>query len=163
MMRKISRQLRSPRGTTAVEYIVAIILVAMVILGMAKLMGSTIMGKVRDSGHTIDSLHTDKGYTAPQNGAGAANSAGSSGSSIEVVEGSGQDGSKDGTGKGGGAGSKKGNQVNGAQDMTQHPDMLGAAEKPKKEAGFNPIVILLILFIIGVLVFVVVKGNKEGG
>lgn len=160
MMRKISRQLRSPRGTTAVEYIVAIILVSMVILGMAKLMGSTIMGKVRDSGHTIDSLHTEKGYTAPQNGAGASNSAGSS---TEVVEGSSKDGSKDGASNGGGAGSKKGNQINGAKDMTQHPDMLGAAEKPKKEAGFNPIIILLILFIIGVLVFVVVKGNKEGG
>lgn len=159
MMRKISRQLRSPRGATTVEYIVAIILVAMVVLGMAKLMGSTIMSKVRASSSTIDKMDSEKGYIAAQDTSSGSNS---SGSSVEVVNGSGQDGAKDGSSKGG-AGSKKGSQINGAQDMTQHPDMLGAAEKPKKEAGFNPIVILLILFIIGVLVFVVVKGNKEGG
>lgn len=158
MMRKISRQLRSPRGATAVEYIVAIILVAMVILGMAKLMGSTIMGKVRASSSTIDKMDSEKGYVAAQDSNGSNSASSSSGG----ADGTGKDGSKDGSSKGG-SGSKKGSQINGAQDMTQHPDMLGAAEKPKKEAGFNPIVILLILFIIGVLVFVVVKGNKEGG
>lgn len=158
-MRKLSRHLTSERGATAVEYIIAIILVAMVILGLAKVMGSSVMAKFNAGSSSIEKIDAKDGYAANDSSANANGNNNDDGSNGQSGKGgkNAQNGGKGGSGKGGKKGMRQG------KDLSERPDMLPAAEKPKEKAGFNPIIIIIILGLVSVLGYVVYKGNKGGG
>ena len=161
MMSKLCVHLRSPRGATVVEYIIAVILVVMLIMGMGKLMGTTILDKFRQGGQTIDKIDAEKGYASADASDRAASGDGSSRGQADAQD-KGASGSKSASGsKGASSGSSTKGKPKGSKDLSERPDMLPAAQKPKKEAGFNPIILLIVAFLIGTLIFVMYKGKRD--
>ena len=149
------------RGATAVEYIVAVILCCMVV-------GGTIREKFEAGQAEISNMEEagaqPRDRKSASRGAGASGASGADGAGgASVASSSGSQDSESGGG-GGGAGGEgdtvevvdKGNKTKRVRDAGG----LVTGFEEEKKAGFNPIVLLIILALIGVLGFVMYKGNK---
>jgi Flp pilus assembly pilin Flp len=182
--------LRNRRGATAVEYIVMLILTAMVILAIMRVFGSTIEAKYNDAHDELSGLETDRSKSG-SSGSGGSGSRGShnddsagggsadkssaegtaegSGSGSGSGSGAGANGSsgsggESGDGSSGGGGGKSGNGgVSGPSDTSAGSLYVGGKAKPPEEEGpgFNPIILLAALGLVGLLFFVMSKG-KDG-
>ncbi|MEC9399599.1 MAG: hypothetical protein VX475_18365, partial [Myxococcota bacterium] len=60
MLAKACTTLRHPRGASAVELIIALILSALVVMGVVKLFGATIEQKFRDGDERISGMDHEK-------------------------------------------------------------------------------------------------------
>lgn len=176
--------LRNRRGATAVEYIVMLILTAMVILAIMRVFGSTIEAKYNDAHDELAGLETDRsksgsggsgsgggrGSHDDSSGSGSADKSSADGTADGSGAGSGSangsGGSADGSGdeSGGGGGGKAGKGgVSGPSDTSTGSLYVGGKAKPPEEEGpgFNPIILLAALGLVGLLFFVMSKG-KDG-
>ena len=179
----MSALFRSRRGATAVEYIVMLLLTAMVILAIMRVFGSTIEAKYNDAHEELTGLESDRSKSG-----GGSGSSGSGSGSKSSQDGQGGDGSDNGSASGaegggagasGGAGSASGDGsagsggggggeggksgVSGPSDTSTGSLYVGGKKKPPKEEepGFNPIILLAALGLVGLLFFVMSKG-KDG-
>lgn len=183
--------LRSRRGATPVEYMVMLILTALVVLAAVKVFGGTVKSKYSrandDLGGTLaaedqqgrggegggDSLGPTARYGVEASGSQGGDNAKGAGSGSDKSragnrasgEGSSSD-SKAGSGSGSGSGEDNGDgRIGGGED--DGAENRGAAERPEagksegKKSSVNPIVILVALLLLGLLLYVMASG-KEG-
>ncbi len=174
--------LRNRRGATAVEYIVMLILTAMVILAIMRVFGSTIEAKYSDAHDELAGLESTRSKSgSSSSGGGSHGSHGShsdeSGGDSEKgspeataensgpgANGPGGTGGESGESSGGGGGGKSGKGgVSGPSDTSTGSLYVGGKAKPPEEEGpgFNPIILLAALGLVGLLFFVMSKG-KDG-
>ncbi len=182
MLRRFNRD---EHGASAVEYIVALILCCMVVMGINKLFGETLRAKFQASQNEISEMDSAEeqgsdgktgrslgakaaaGGTVPsKKGQGGRGSDGSgSGSGGEAGGRSGGASASGGPGSGGGAGGSGGG-VRGARGKDGQG---GAGNDPggyvegfeeEKKAGFNPLFLLIFLGLGGMLIFIMYKGNR---
>lgn len=150
-MRRVSlRALRSQRGATAVEFLVILVLAALLVLGMVRAFGGTVKGKFTDA-----QSHVNKG-------AGIEGSSGAAGD--DQGEAAGKEVPRDVYGnpiQKTESGVGKNVKRYSADDKLYRHEAL-QKKKPRSKFGINPIVILILLFLIGLLVYVVFKGNQHG-
>jgi len=154
------------RGATAVEYLVAIILVILVSLAVVRIFGDTVREKF-EAGHAeinrIDETPeqrkkrmqeqrsrevaeaektADPGYLNAKQGYSAESS----------------DNTGDGDEKKGAGAGKKSDAIR--QDIEKSRVSV-VVQKKKKKAGFNPVILVIILLLVGGLIFIMIKGNKN--
>jgi Flp pilus assembly pilin Flp len=172
MLRRFNRD---EYGASAVEYVVALILCCMVVLGINKLFGETLRAKFAASQNEISEMDApDKageknagrklgaraaaGGTSPRTGDDAMGSGSGSGS---------RSGASGAAGSGGGGG--KGDDKGGVKRVTDRGDQTRSEDDPggyvegfdeEKKAGFNPLFLLIFLALGGLLMFIMYKGNK---
>lgn len=187
---RMSAKWYNRRGATAVEYIVMLLLAAMVILAIMRVFGSTIESKYNDAHDELSGIETDRSNSGSGSGAGGEGGSGKSGRSGESgggsengsgsaaasgggggAGGSGAAGSggagagKSGDGSGGGGGGSGGKGgVSGPSDTSNGSLYVGGGSKKAKEdegPGFNPIILLAALGLVGLLFFIMFKG-KDG-
>lgn len=187
----MSLKLTNRRGATAVEYIVMIVLTAMIILAVTRIFGSTIEQKYMEANDELSgTLAGDSDRSDGSGGSGDGSSRGKS-SSSGAGDGSagggkgGGSGDGSGGGSGGSAGKGAGGGVNdvaangggggakgggrsvsgdgsrGADDGSSYVGEGGKPKEAKDGPGFNPIILLAALGLLGLLFFVMSKG-KDG-
>lgn len=146
-----------PIGATAVEYMIMLILIALVVIGIVRVFGDTISNKVARASGGIETM--DKSGSGVGGGKGSANGGkgANSGSAANASgNGSGAGGKKgDGSGSSGNYGNKKGSQMaygSGGGELE---------EDEKSGPGINPIVLLIAMGLLGLLIYVMVA-NKKG-
>lgn len=128
---RIHRVMRRPIGATAVEYIVALILVALVVLATIRVFGSTIKGRFDASSGHISTMDKKQEYL-PATGTVA---------------------SADGKDVKGSAQAKK-------TEEERQQELLAKEAQKRQKVKINPIIIVIFLFLIGLMVFVVIRGNS---
>ncbi len=158
------------RGASAVEYIVALILCCMVVIGVNKLFGDTLRKKFEMSNNQISQMdEPEKGPSGSKDGdgsggdgsGGASKSSGASGASAASAKGGSEGGGagaggRGGSGEGGVSVIDKGNKVANPDD----PGGYVQGFEEEKRAGFNPLLLLIFLGLGGMLFYVMYKGNK---
>lgn len=148
-MRRVSlRALRSQRGATAVEFIVILVLTALLVLGMVRAFGGTVKGKFTDA-----QSHVHKGAKIEDSGSTGDDEDGAGAQKEVPRDVYGNPIQKSGSGVG------KNVKRYSADDKLYRHEAL-QKKKARSKFGINPIVILILLFLIGLLVYVVFKGNK---
>lgn len=201
---KFQHWLRNARGATVVEYLIAVILAALVLLGASKLFGRTLYNKFVAGDEKIREMDRDKKDNRAGDGGGYSDSGVSGGASDEQggesqfdtggarvgkthgdgdpgslsasnssFGASGRDGARGGPGAarrsgGAGVGADSDSSVSGGRRRTpikgpKFKDYRLPGEVEEEEAGFNPFILLVVGLLFGFLIFVMIKGNKEGG
>ena len=170
---------RDEYGATAVEYIVALILCCMVVLGISKLFGETIRAKFMAGQNEISEMDSEEvagggdGKTGKSLGAKAA-AGGTSPRTGDSDDGAGQASGAGAGARSGGAGSGSkggggGGKSGGARASKGPGDKSGSVKDPggyvegfdeEKKAGFNPLFLLIFLGLGGMLLFIMYKGNR---
>lgn len=148
MLRRMRSMIRRPRGATAVEYMVMMLLAVMVVMAVLKVFGGSIQEKFADANDELSgTLASDAQERRQRSGSGS--EGGSSGDGTSSSDGSsgqgadGQTGGEAGTSAGGGSGEAG----EGGLEEDEGP-------------GFNPVILLIALGLVGLLVYVMVKGKN---
>lgn len=129
---RIRHALGRPIGASAVEYIVAIILVTLVVMATVRVFGTTVKERFQAGSQRIDTM--DKAKDGSSNGAIAS----SSSSSDKVANGKPQYKNED----------------------ERQKALLAKEAQKKQKAKFNPIIIFIFVALVGLLLFVVFRGNS---
>lgn len=153
-LRSALHTLRNPKGATAVEYIIGIVLVACVLIGAFQLFGGAIGSQFGDSSDSIGGIGEEKEVDA-DTVASIDSSVGSAKNQRADL-----DTQVDGTVRNGAKGRRSANKKPTFEDRTQHPQMRPGISETEPTAGLNPLIILIFVVLGAVLCFVIFKGNK---
>lgn len=137
------------------EYIVALVLIACVLIGVYQLFGDAVGSQFDDGSDTIGSVGEEREADAET--LASIDGSMSSAKNQRAVELNNQNGPEEA--KGG----RKGGRIKkkpAFEDRTQHPRMRPGLKEEAPSAGFNPLVIFIFIFLGLVLCFVIFKGNK---
>jgi Flp pilus assembly pilin Flp len=137
--KRIHRALGRPIGASAVEYLVAMILVVLVVLATIRVFGDTVKSRFTAGTDTISTM--DKEQSA--NAAGASSKGGGKAAA-------------DGSGTGG---SSAAATTYKTEDERQQA-LLAKEAKKNQKAKFTPLILLVFVGLIGLLLFVVMRGNS---
>lgn len=202
---QFQRWLRNARGATVVEYLIAVILASLVLLGVSKLFGQTVYNKFVAGDEQIREMdgddkdqrlgaggHYNSGSAVSgraSNGQGGDSQFDTGGARRGRAHGDGDPGSltarnssfgkeggegdRGGAGAarrsgGGGVGADSEDRASGGRRRTpikgpKFKDYRLPGEAPEEDAGFNPFILLVVGLLFAFLIFVMIKGNKEGG
>jgi Flp pilus assembly pilin Flp len=128
---RIRHALGRPIGASAVEYIVAIILVTLVVMATVRVFGTTVKERFQAGSQRIDTMEKAKD-------GGGSGTIGSSSSSDKVVSGTPRYKNED----------------------ERQKALLAKEAQKKQKAKFNPIIIFIFVGLVGLLLFVVLRGNS---
>ena len=140
--KRIHRALGRPIGASAVEYLVAMILVILVVLATVRVFGDTVKSRFGAGSDTISTMDKEKNP----------NAAGASGKGAAAASGG---GSSESSGKGGGSAA-----TTYRTEEERQQALIAKEAKKNQKAKFNPLILLVFVGLIGLLFFVVFRGNS---
>ncbi len=143
------RRLCQPRGATVLEYLIGLLLVGLLILGLVKVFGSTIQGRMDEGHEELTTLNPDGTKSPAVEGQRVAKRSG-----YERQDEDNQQKARPSSGK---------RALRPADDQTpqaRQQQLIAEHKQKHKKAGLNPLIILIMLVLIGVLVYVMIKGNN---